>query len=322
MKSSEETSMFRFLLVEPDEDRGQEIQLVLAKLGLPSDHVQSHLRALALTEDTTYHCLLVSAQGLDVSGLEFCAIIRARERRRFLPPSFLIMVCSEVDRSSIFSNTFDIDDYIVAPWLEVELRWKITRALNNLELCQVRHQERYFVEHGSGLMTQNGLRAFLYEEVNRVGRRQGWFSLSILSIFGLDGLRISYGEDWLYWFKNGIWASLYRQLRNYDRLAFMDTGLLGLISPDLDERGTLALLCRLDKVIQEYQFQSDHEEQPGIGLAARYLCVQVIGDYKQFERTGDILWRWLEDNMRKPMPQGLVGHTGTVALDINYTQSP
>ena len=318
MTSFDEISRCRFLLVEPDTDRAQEIRLVLEQLGFSSDHAHSHLKALALAEDNVYHCLFVAAHGLDLSGLELCALIRARERRRSLPPSILIVVCSEIDRAAIFSSSFDIDDYIVTPWFDLELRWKISRVLRNLKLRQAQNQGGSFLGHGSDLMTQKGLQAFLYEEVNRVGRRQGWFSLSILSIVGLDHLRVSYGEDWLAWFKNGIWASLYRQLRNYDRLSVMDKGFLVLISPDLDEQGTKFLLDRLDAAIREYQVTEGRDQLPSIGLVARYLCVRVLGDYKQFEQTGDVLWQWIQTNMLEPLPQGLSGRTGSVALDIEY----
>ncbi|MDY0275695.1 MAG: hypothetical protein RBR42_09730 [Desulfomicrobium sp.] len=314
---SGEMSKYRFLLVEPDVDRAQGIQAVLKNKGIICDHVQSHLKGLALIEDNAYHCLLVSSHGLDLSGFELCTMIRVRESRRSLASSFLLLLCSEEDHSTIFSNTLDIDDYIVAPWLDLELNWKVTRALKNLALRQTASQVRNNFDHPSGLLTQNCLQDFLYEEVNRVGRRHGWFSLSILSISGLDSLRISYGNEWLAWFKDGIWAFVYGQLRNYDRLAVMDTGLLGLISPDLDEGGTLSLLHRLDRAIGEYQLHQGHDQQ-NIALAARYLCVRILGDYKQFERAGDVLWQWLENTMLQPLPQGMVGHAGTVAFDLSY----
>lgn len=317
MKTIGDTSTFRLLLVEPDEDRAREMLVVLERMGLQVDHTRGHLKAMALTEDDAYHCLLVATQGLDISGLELCAMIRARENRRSSPPVNIILLGAEAELVSIFTSTHDVDDYIVGPWMDLELEWKVGRAMRSLRLCR-ELQEGRLLDEGTGLLTQEGLRIFLYEEVNRVGRRQGWFSLSVLSVPGLAGLRASYGEEWLAWFKNGIWSSLRRQLRNYDRLASMDEGFLCLISPDLDEEGTRALLGRLSGAIKEYQLQEGQDQALSIGLAARYLCVRVLGDYKQFGKTGDVLWQWLRDKMAEPMAEGVLGYTGTVALNIEY----
>jgi hypothetical protein len=96
----------------------------------------------------------------------------------------------------------------------------------------------------------------------------------------------------------------------------MDNGFLCLISPDLNEEGTRFLLARLASVISEYQFQENTEPSTHVTLAARYLCVRVRGDFRQFGRTGDTLWNWLREKMSDPMPEGIMGYTGTVDLNL------
>lgn len=233
----QEKDRFRFLVVEPDEDLAREMMIVLERLDVQVDHVRGHLRALALSEDTEYNCLLVASRGIDISGLELCALVRAREARRSLPPVYIILVGPEEDLVTVFTSSDDIDDYMLGTWMDLELEWKIKRGLRSMSLRREFGASR-LVDAETGLLTPEGLRTFLHEEVNRIGRREGWLSMSILSVPGLGGLRVSYGEAWLEWFKGGIWSSLRRQLRNYDRLASMNNGFLCLISPDLNEEGT------------------------------------------------------------------------------------
>jgi len=323
MASSQEQDRFRFLVIEPDEDLAREMMIVLDRLDVQVQHVRGHLKAVALSEDNEYDCLLVASRGIDISGLEFCALVRARETRRSLSPSYMILVGPEEDLVSVFTSSEDIDDYMLGPWMDLELEWKIKRALRAMALCREFGASR-LLGTDTGLLTAEGLRAYLYEEVNRVGRREGWLSMSILSVPGLGGLRVSYGQAWLEWFTTGIWSSIRRQLRNYDRLASMDNGFLCLISPDLNEEGTRFLLGRLASVINEYQFQENTEQSTRVCLAARYLCVRVRGDYRQFGRTGDALWAWLRETMSEPMSEGIVGYTGTVdlSLELAPTLSP
>ncbi len=319
-RNMEDTDRFRFLLVEPDDDVAQEILAVLERLGLKADRVRGHLKAVALTEDVEYNCLLVASRGLDISGLELCALIRAREERRSLSPAYIILLGPQGDLVSVFSSQHDVDDYISGPWMDEELEWKVRRALRSMALCREFGASR-MLDRETGLLTPEGLRTYLSEEVNRVGRREGWVSLSVLSVPGLNDLRISYGEGWMEWFKNGVWSSLRRQLRNYDRLASMENGMLCLVSPDLDEEGTRALLKRLGLAIGEYQFREDAARSERMALAARYLCVRVLGDYRQLGRTGDVLWNWLREKLEEPMSRGVMGYTGTVDLELSCSQT-
>lgn len=321
IRNMEDQQRFRFLLVEPDDDVAREIMVVLERLGLEADRVRGHLKAVALSEDVEYNCLLVSSQGLDISGFELCALIRARESRRSLSPAYIILLGPQGDLVSVFSSRDAVDDYISGPWMDVELEWKLRRALRAMTLCRDFGASRT-LDRETGLMNSEGLRTYLYEEVNRVGRREGWVSLSVLSVPGLSDLRASYGEGWMEWFKNGIWTSLRRQLRNYDRLASMDNGMLCLVSPDLDEEGTRALLRRLGAAIGEYRFREEAFRGARMTLAARYLCVRVLGDFRQLGRTGDVLWNWLREKLEEPMAEGVMGHTGTVDLELRCAQSP
>lgn len=319
--SSEECSKYRVLLVDPDAGRARGIAAGLELLGLSYRHVTSHLKAMAVTEDDPYACLFVAVEGDDVSGLEFCSLLRARESRRQVRPAYVILIGGQADLVPIVSSDVDADDYLIDPWMDMELIWKVKRAVRVLRLVW-NGEGRRLADSTAGLLTSEGLKTFLFEEVNRVGRRHGWFSLSVLSIPDHAGLRVSFGDDWLSWFKSGIWDYLGRQLRNYDRLATLDGGMLCLISPDLDETGTRTLLARLSAALDEYQVRETAHQETRLELRAQFLCVRVLGDYKQFSRTGDVLWNWLQACVARPLSPGVVGSIGQVAQDLELCPEP
>jgi PleD family two-component response regulator len=312
--SRDDFQKYGVLVIDPDEDQGRAIRAVVEELGMRVTHVASHTKAMALTEDAPWPCLIVAAQGRDISGLEFCAMLRAREARRRTRPAYVIMMGARSDLVPIVSSDVGVDAYLVGSWMDLELAWKVKRAIRALRLTWT--GEDRVVDPATGLLTRDGLKSFLFQEVNRVGRQHGWFSLSVLSIPDHAGLRVSFGEDWLAWFTSGIWAYLRRQLRNYDRLAALGGGMLGLVSPDLDERGTRALLARLGSALDEYSFRDPASQNADLELRARFLCVRVLGDYKQFGRTGEVLWAWLQDRIAEPLPPGIDGDSGRVALEL------
>lgn len=312
--SSEEKERFRFLVIEPDEDLAREIMIVLEKLDVQAEHVRGHLKAVALSEDNQYDCLLVATRGIDITGLEFCALVRAREARRSLSPAYMILVGPEEDHVSVFNSSEDIDDYMLGTWMDLELEWKIKRAVRAMTLCREFGASR-LLDTDTGLLTPEGLRTFLHEEVNRIGRREGWLSMSILSVPGLGAAR-------------QLWRGLARVVHQWnlvlDQAATAQLRPPGLHGqrvpvpdfPDLNEEGTRFLLARLAAVISEYQFQENTEPSTHVCLAARYLCVRVRGDYRRFGRTGDVLWGWLREKMAEPMSEGIMGYTGTVDLNL------
>jgi DNA-binding response OmpR family regulator len=91
---------------------------------------------VALTEDIAYDCLLVSSLGVDISGLELCAMVRARESRRSLTPAYIILSGPQADMIPIYSSQNEVDDVIAAPCLDLELEWRMRRALRALFLCR------------------------------------------------------------------------------------------------------------------------------------------------------------------------------------------
>lgn len=306
----------RFVLVEPDEEIARDILHVLERHSVHAMRAVGHLQALALTEDHPVACMLIAARGIDIAGVDLCALIRSREDRRLGDSCYIVVYGLPADLEAVFVSPFHVDDCIAAPWSEAELHWKLSRAVRTVIGRRKSRASRHR-DDGTGLLTPEGLEAFVHEEVNRVGRRHGWFSLSALSIRGLENLRASYGRTWLEWFTADIWIYLRRQLRNYDRLAAMGNGYLGLVSPDLDEQGTLNLLQRLSGSMSDFALHSAPDAASRLGLAARYLCVRVLGDYRQFDLAGDALWAWLRDNLHESPSAGVKGQIGTVSLTLD-----
>lgn len=303
-----------FLLVEPDAGIAADVQHLLGDSDVHVEHVAGHLQALARSEDCAYDCVLVASRGIDISGLEMCTMLRAREARLPVPPLHVVMYGPQVDMDEVFSSAVHVDDCVIFPWSTGELRWKLERAVR---VAHQRNRNQLFRhrDDATGLLTAKGLEHFLHEEVNRIGRRHGWFSLTVLAVTGLESLHVSYGQAWVDWLRTDVWAFLRRQLRNYDRLAIMDGDVLCLASPDLDDAGTRAQLDRLAGLIDCFAINAGAPAMH-LGLSTSYLSVQVLGDYRQFESAAVSLWQWVVETVAAPLVPGIQGQSGTVALTL------
>ncbi|GAB1410532.1 hypothetical protein MASR1M90_16860 [Desulfovibrionales bacterium] len=317
MNPSDPNPQYRFLLVAED-NFTSELMDIFIRQNIHLDHEPNHLRAMATIEDTRYHGLLIAVSGSTLSGLELCSLLRAREQRRMDTPAHITLLGETTDLIPILTQGTGADDYLVGAWMDLELEWKMRNAVKALKLLWAGPNSQ--ATHANpDLLNTEGLRAFVFEEVNRIGRRSGSISLSLLWLPDTGGLRSSYGLDWMAWFMTGVWTHIRRQLRNYDRVAVMDNGFVCLISPDLDETGTLALLDRLNTGLRTYHNQTAQHADMPLVLSARYLCAHIANNHKTLNRSAELLWDWICTRSTEPMPQGIAGHCAQVSDIITVT---
>lgn len=308
---------YRFLLVAED-SLSSELVDICARQDIQLDHAPNHLRAISAMDDTLYQGLLIAVAGQTISGLELCAMIRARENLRMSNPVYIILLGGPNDLVPILTQGSTADDYIIGAWLDLELEWKIRKAVKILDLLGSGPASQVLTANPN-LLNADGLRTFLFEEVNRVGRRNGCMSISVIWLPDMAGLRASYGRDWITWFTSRVWAHIRRQLRNYDRLAVLDGGFLCLISPDLDEVGTGALLDRLNADLKNYQDHAHELADVPLLLSARYLCVCIESDYRTLEPSSETIWQWIQHRIAEPITTGVLGHTGRLCGKLEIT---
>lgn len=308
---------YRFLLVSEDTCT-PELLDIFAQRDIQLDHEPSHLRAITATEDTLYHGLLIAVSGNVLSGLELCTLIRTREQRRLGNPAYIILLGQHKDLLPILTQGTGADDYLVGTWMDLELDWKVRKAVAVLDLLWAGPASQVMSSHPD-LLSAEGLRTLLAEEVNRIGRRSGSMSLALLWLPDPGGLQASYGLDWMSWFTTRAWTHIRHQLRNYDRVAVLGNGFLCVISPDLDEPGTQALLDRLNTGLHGYQNPATTLTDIPLSLSARYLCVSIENNYHTLGRSAEILWEWIQTKSSEPLSAGRVGHSGHVSDSLSIT---
>jgi PleD family two-component response regulator len=296
---------FRVLLVEPDDGAASALMPLLEGHGVAVDRIREGLRAFVRIQDEPYDAVWISWHGIDVGAAALCAMIRSHEQRRADVPRFLLILGRESDREEIVAQSEDADDFLVGEWTSREVAWKLRLAR---EMMSLRRSARR-LGTDAGMLTAQGLREFLGEEVNRLGRRGGWLSVAVLGLPALAGLRVSYGEAWTAWFESGIWASVRNRLRNYDRMGTLEGGAVCLVAPDLDLAGMSGLVERLSRMVAEYSVAENTHAQ-ALALAVRSLSVRVRGSYPQFATIADSIWRWVEEQARQPLSEGVLAFVG------------
>lgn len=297
---------FRVLVVEPDDAVAALLVPLVEAHGAVVDRVAEGLRAFVRLQDEPADSVWIAWHGLDVDGAALCAMIRSWERRSGAAPRFLVLVGQEGDREEMAAVDHGADECLVAPWLPGEVAGKLRLAREVTALRRVAQAQ----QAAGGLLPADQLRAFVAEEVNRVGRRGGWLSLAVLGIPALAGLRVSYGESWTAWFASGVWASVRGRLRNYDRMGILEGGAVCLVAPDLDLAGMSGLVERLARMVAEYHVAGAEAAQP-LTLAVRSLSVRIQATYAQFGSVTESLWGWVREQAALPASEGVVAFVGT-----------
>jgi DNA-binding response OmpR family regulator len=297
---------FRLLLVEPDDAACAYLLPLLTAHGASVDRVREGLQGFVRVQDEPYDAVWVAWHGVDVDGATVCSMIRSWERRSEEVSRFVLLLGREADREELVAATeCGADDYLVGSWSSAEIAWKLRLAREVMVLRRIAHTH----EDRGGLLSVQELRAFVAEEVNRVGRRSGWLSLAVLGIPALSGLQVSYGKAWTTWFASGVWASVRGRLRNYDRMGTLENGTVCLVAPDLDMTGMSRLLERLSRMVAEYHVAGADAALP-LTLAARALSVRIKASYAEFGSVADSLWGWLEEQAALPVSEGVLAFVG------------
>lgn len=282
---------FRILLVEPDDVACAYLLPLLAAHGASVDRVREGLQGFMRVQDEPYDAVWVAWHGLDIDGVTLCSMLRSLERRSAEVSRFVVLLGRDADREELVAAAdCGADDYLVGSWLSTEIGWKLRLAREVVALRRIAHVHAA----RGGLLSAQELRAFMAEEVNRVGRRSGWLSLAVLGIPALSGLQVSYGKTWTDWFADGVWASVRGRLRNYDRMGTLENGAVCLVAPDLDMAGVNGLLERLSRMVAEYHVAGVGASLP-LALAARVLSVCIKASYAEFGAVADSLWSWLNE---------------------------
>lgn len=299
----------RVLVVEPDENHGDDTARTLRTMDLEPVVATSHFQALSMLEDDFFPLLIVSAEDTGLDGMEFCRIFRKRQFESGNDLSYIIITGDEWQRLSICESKIIADDFLIRPWLTCELKWRVKAGFHAISQMGYIRQMIYH-DPESKALNRAGLKKSLREEINRLGRKQGWLSLAVLDFSQRDWMEISQGAESISKLKKTLLRFLDGSLRNYDLLGQLETERICIISGDCDYKCLTGLINRLQLAVKSFVVGSQFR---GVkislcGLAGSFIIDSTFGDS---EKCFEHLWNWITSI--EQLPEGI--ESSAVCLD-------
>ncbi|MFO7728128.1 MAG: diguanylate cyclase [Desulfonatronovibrio sp.] len=288
----------KILIVEPDQDHAAEIVEILKKTWTDLTVVHSHFKGLAMLEDETFSLVLVSADDSGIDGLEFCRIYRKRQMEAGRDCSYLIVSGQPWQRVNICENQPDCHDFLIRPYLECELEWRVASGFQTLREMHLLRQMLYF-DPDTDSLNRLGIKKILKEEVNRLGRQHAWLSVAVLDFERRDWMEVNQGRDTVQRAKKMMLRFLSQSLRNYDHVGLIDQERICIISGDCDHNCFMGLMSRIDGCLKNFDF-SFPTEQSVINLSGIYQSVMVDSTNGGSEACFDHLWTWIQQIVQLP----------------------
>ncbi len=292
------TSTKNILLISPDEDILNTMRTSIANINFNPVVARGHLHALGLLDEIQFEVIVSTVETTDIDGFEFTNLVRNREKKDFYPENYIILFGRDKHRDLIISSNQEIDDFIIYPFYESELIWRIKRGMAIKERIRTL-EEKLIYDPFSQTLTPEGFLLSLKNEINRSLRHNGTFSLLAIRLKYNDFMVISFGEGWKMWLEKSFVSHLKNRLRNYDKLSNFKDNIYLLLAPDTDYNGLQGLDKRLRK---EYSLFFQEVEEMGIeaqiqiihcGLAVE---MDVSVDYK--ENVYNHLYHWIEAHIQ------------------------
>jgi DNA-binding response OmpR family regulator len=295
----------KILLIDPQEDRASQIRQLLLSWGYQARVCAGHLQALAWLEDQDFDLALVEIEASDIQGLEFCRLLRRREAQSASGfRTWLLVLGPEEYRERLSNSDAGADDFLLRPFLQAELEWRLRSGLNKQKLLG-RLQRALRLELERPVLNSFGLYYTLQRELNRSSRKHKRLSLLLISLQGLELAELNFGASWAAWLESRILQTLEVRLRSYDKLAALARWQWCLLVPESAFADMQGLKDRLDQELQGV-LQQEAQELGEIEVCFQGLNLEPSLQYWTINQGLDSLWTWIQEQMdRLGKPQGL-----------------
>jgi len=304
----------KILVISNNDQESNEIFYYLNNWGLEAYECKNHLHALTYMEDEEFDTVLVCSNYEDIDGLEFCRLVRRREKENTENSiyTYLILIGNEEERLSIIESDFwDVDDFIIRPFLFAELRWRLGTGLKKLRKYKKLYNNQQIV-YGQDVLNKNGLYSYILSELNRSWRANGQMCLLLVHLKGLELAGLNYGDEWVAWLDNYLVGTMNKNLRDYDKVGIVGRGVWCLVISDTSRQGLEGLISRLKKDMQNFLQSSQIVQLSNIELAFHGILINLeLADYQNIFAF-DRLWEWL---INKAQDQDIEERIVTAKLD-------
>lgn len=289
----------KILIIEPDQALAGEVVDALSDTGAELTVVDSHFKGLAMLEDDQFSLVLVSADNSGIDGLEFCRIFRKRQEESKKDLSYLIILGQEWQKVAICENQADAHDFLARPFLDCELKWRISAGLKTVQAMRSL-RDLIYLDSETGVLNKLGLKKALKEEVNRLGRKKAWLSVAVVDFQRRDWLEVSHGKEVVSWIKIRVFKHLRESLRNYDQVAQIDGERICIISGDCDYHCFTGLFNRIDSGLKSLDCSFPTMQQPDITLTGIVKCITIDSSAGGSEKCFEHIWTWLKNVEQLP----------------------
>lgn len=288
------------LLIEADPEQARGMQAELAG----QDHAviwsNSHLKALSILEDRSgIDVVLVAAETTDIGGFDFIHLLRHRNRFTGLNPQVVVIAPGEFFESFPPSES-GIDDYLLRPYFPGELSWRVGKAVRAARSLK-RLESSDKPEGLSGVFSPARLEGVLIEEMNKVFRKKGCFSMILYQFQRLDEIRLNHGHMMVEWMERDLTAAIRSSLRSYDRLGMLEHGGYCLIVPEVDGEALPLVLERLKEQVQKWNFNVARHSNIRIPVVPGMRAATVHPDHGpgQLQAAARSLKEWIDQEQAR-----------------------
>jgi len=285
----------KVLVIINNEQESEELFPYLSGWGLEVVECNNHLQALTYMEDNKFDLVLVCSNYEDIDGLEFCRLVRRREKEKKEQQdyTYLVLIGNEEERLSIIETDFwDLDDFVIRPFLFAELRWRLGSGIK-----KIRNYKKLFnnsqVVCGQEILNEDGLYSCINSELNRSWRKSGQICLLLVRLKGLELAGLNYGEDWMYWLDNYLLVTMNKYLRDYDTVGSVDWGVWCLVIPDSSQQGLEGLINRLKTDMQDVLESRQISQLTNIEIVFHGILLNLELPSYNNSFAFEQLWEWL-----------------------------
>ncbi len=297
------------MVLEPDQDRAREIAEDLNSWGVNPCIYASHFQALGKLEEKKFPLILVSMKDTGIDGLEFCRILRKRQQFGGVDFAYILLVGENRHRIRICESSDGADDFIIYPFLKCELKWRIFSGLYRYRQYE-KLQSSSVYDPATMVFNEKGLKKALYQEVNRIGRKEGFLSAAVLDFSHRDWMEISLGAGLCTRVKEEVFKFLKEKLRNHDQLVRTDQDRICIISGENDLTGITGLIKRVAPLIAKMDVKQPGIKDFDLTLSGLFLTLSVQSSYADIYACAEHVHDWIKS--QDSFSGGLTGYSGTL----------
>ncbi|WP_291322734.1 hypothetical protein [Desulfonatronospira sp.] len=309
------------MVLEHDHHRALDIADNLKSWGMTPLVCDSHFKALEKTEEQHFSVILACMEDTGIDGLEFCRILKNRQQLGRMGFTFIILMGENHHRIDICESREGVDDFIIHPFLDCELKWRIMSGLARQREYHESLTSSLF-DPATLVLNEKGLKKVLYQEVNRLGRKQGFLSLAVLDFRERDMMELSLGTGLCRWAKEEVLKSMKDRLRNYDQLARTDLDRICIISGENSIEGITGLLNRISGFMTNLDFKAAVVNDFDLSLGGAYVSLQVKSTYDNMGVCAEHMYDWISEIIDfSGSSRGYTGHLDESGLHIQSVSS-